>query len=170
MRRYAFIPFSPDPLEERITPSHAGLAGVAPASPAITQSQDPHLYGFALGQETTRGTVHLLRSTDAAISPLGKVSLIGYLVIPVRGGATRPAQGIVFISSAKGEITVTLEGTVTFSNGSFPSVSGNLTYKIVSATKAYLGATGTGPVLFGPGPVALPGRFLLDFGNYPPPP
>ena len=170
MRRRAFVPSVPNTLEERITPSHSGLRGVVSTLPAIRQSLDPYLYGFALGQETTRGTVHLLRSSDAAISPLGKVSLIGYLVIPLRGGATRAAQGIVFIATAKGEMTVALEGTVTLSSGSVPSISGNLTYKIVAAIKAYRGATGTGPVLFGTGPVVLPGRFLLDFGNYIPPP
>jgi len=170
MRRHAFIPSSPDPLEVRITPSHSGLAGAAPTAPAIIQSQDTKLYGIALGHETTRGVVHLLQATDATISPLGKVSLTGFLVIPNKHRANRPAQGIVIISSATGRIIVNLKGTVTVVNGSFPFASGNLTYTIVAGTKAARGATGTGPVSFGPGPVLLPGRFLLDFGNYPPPP
>jgi hypothetical protein len=59
---------------------------------------------------------------------------------------------------------------VTVYNGSFSFAFGNLSYKIVSGTKADHGATGTGPVLYGPGPDFQPGRFLLDFGNYPPPP
>jgi hypothetical protein len=170
MRRYAFIPSSPDPLEGRFTPSHLGLAVAAPTSPAITQSQDLKLYGFALGHETTRGIVHLWRASDATISPLGKVSLTGFLVIPNKHGANRPVQGTVTILSAHGTITASLKGTVTVFNGSFSFASGNLTYTIVSSTKADRGVTGAGPVLYGPGPVLLPGRFLLDFGNFPPPP
>jgi hypothetical protein len=170
MRRYAFIPSSPDPLEERITPSHAGLAGAVPTAAAITPSQNLNLYGLALGQATIRGTVHLLQATDATISPLGKVTVTGYLVIPNKVGANRPVQGFVTLSNPRGEVTVTLRGTVTVSRASFSFASGNLTYKIVSGSRADHNATGTGTVLYGPGPVLLPGRFLLDFGNYPPPP
>ncbi len=170
MRRYAFIPSSPDPLEERITPSHAGLAGAVATAPAITPSQNLNLYGLALGQATIRGTVHLLQATDATISPLGKVTVTGYLVFPNKVGANRSVQGFVILSNPRGEITVSLQGTVTVSRASFAFASGNLTYTIDSGSRTDHGATGTGTVLYGPGPVLFPGRFLLDFGNYPPPP
>jgi hypothetical protein len=74
------------------------------------------------------------------------------------------------ISNAQGTLEVCLSGTVTVYKGPFTWASGSLTYKIDSGTKADQGATGTGPVSYGPGPVFIPGRFLLDFGNFPPPP
>jgi hypothetical protein len=170
MRRHAFIPSSPDPLEARITPGHAGLAGAGATAPAMTPSHNLNLYGLALGQATTRGTVHLLLATDAMISPLRKVTVTGYLVIPNTVGANRLAQGFLTISNPRGEIRVSLNGTVTVSRGSFTYASGNLTYEIAWGSRADHGATGTGTVLYSPGPVLSPGRFLLDFGNYPPPP
>jgi hypothetical protein len=170
MKRRAFIPSSPTPLEERITPSHSGLAGGVATPHALTQSQKLVLSGFVLGRDTAIGSVHLLQASGGTISPLGTVSLNGYLVIPTTGPANRPASGLVTLSNAKGTVTVALKGTVTVTKASFTFASGTLTYTIVSGTKADRGATGTGPVLYGPGPVFLPGRFLLDFGNYPPPP
>ncbi len=170
MRRYAFVPSSPDPLEERITPGHSALAGAVPVAPAMTQSQDVNLYGLALGQAGTSRTIHLLQTTDATISPLGKSTLIGYLVFQNKGGANRPVQGLLIITNTKGRITVSLKGTVTVYSSPFAFASGNLTYKIISGFRANHGATGTGTVLYGQGPIFMPGRFLLDFGNYPPPP
>jgi len=114
--------------------------------------------------------VHLLQATDATISPLGKVTVIGLLVFPNKVGSNRPVQGFVIISNPRGEVLLRLKGTVTVYRASFSFASGNLTYKIVSGSRADHGATGTGTVLYGPGPVLFPGRFLLDFGNYPPPP
>ncbi|MFI5457297.1 MAG: hypothetical protein ACHRXM_17765 [Isosphaerales bacterium] len=170
MRRYAFIPSSVAPLEERITPSHSGLASAAATPLASTQSHSVNLYGFVLGRDTTVGTVHRLRATGGTISPLGTVSLTGFLVIPNTGAANRPVHGKVTISNAQGTVTVSLRGTVTVYKASFSFASGNLRYKIVAGTKADYGATGAGPVLYGPGPVFQPGRFLLDFGHYPLPP
>jgi len=170
MRRPAFIPSSPAPLEERITPSHWGLASAGATPPALTRSHSLNLYGLLLGSDTTVGTVHRLRATTGTISPLGNVSLTGFLVIPNTGAANRPVHGEVTISNAQGTVTVSLRGTVTVYKASFSFASGNLSYRIVSGTKADYGATGTGPVLYGPGPVFQPGRFLLDFGNYPLPP
>jgi len=170
MKRYAFIPASPAPLEQRITPSHTGLASVAAIAPAVTNSHSLKLYGLALGSDTTAGTVHRLHATGGTLSPLGKDSLTGFLVIPNGRAATRAVHGTVTISGAQGTVRVSLTGTVTVYKGPFPFASGTLRYKIVSGTKADRGATGTGPVLYGPGPVFRPGRFLLDFGNYPPPP
>jgi len=171
MKRHAFVPSSPDPLEARITPSHAGLAGAGAPVHAMTPSQNLNLYGLALGQATTRGTVHLLLATDAMISPLRKVvTVTGYLVIPNTVGANRLVQGFVTISNPRGEVRVSLNGKVTVFRGSFTYASGDLTYKIVWGSRADHGATGTGTVLYGPGPVFSPGRFMLDFGNYPPPP
>ena len=170
MRRSAFIPSSPAPLEERITPSHWGLASAGAAPPALTQSHNLNLYGFVLGSDTTVGTVHRLRATGGTISPLGTVSLNGSLVIPKGHTANRPVHGTVTLSNAQGTVTVSLKGTVTVYKSSFSFASGTLTYEIVSGTKADSGATGTGPVLYGPGPVFGPRKFLLDFGNYPPPP
>jgi hypothetical protein len=170
MKRYAFIPASPVPLEQRITPSPMGLASTAATAPALTQAHSLNLYGFVLGSDTTVGTVHRLQATGGTLSPLGTVSLAGFLVIPNARAATRAVHGIVTISNAQGTVKVSLKGTVTVEKGPFPFASGTLSYKIDSATKADRGARGTGPVLYGPGPVFLPGRFLLDFGNYPPPP
>jgi hypothetical protein len=96
--------------------------------------------------------------------------LTGFLVIPNTGAANRPVHGMVTISNAQGTVTVSLRGTVTVFKGPFSFASGLLSYTIVSGTKVDHGATGTGPVSYGPGPVFQPGRFLLDFGNYPPPP
>jgi len=170
MRRSAFIPSSPAPLEERITPSNWGPASAAATPPALAQSHSLNLYGFVLGSDTTVGTVHRLQATGGTISPLGTVSLTGFLVIPNTGAANEPVHGKVTISNAQGTVTVFLKGTVTVHKASFTFASGNLTYKILSGTKIDHGATGSGPVLYGPGPVFQPGRFLLDFGNYPPPP
>jgi len=170
MRRNSFIPSAPAPLEERITPSHSGLARAAAAAPALTQSQSLNLYGLLLGRDTTIGIAHWLQATGGTISPLGTVSATGVLEIPSTGNANRPVHGKVTISNAQGSVTVALRGTVTVYKGSFSFASGNLSYKIVSGTKAYDGATGAGPVVYGPGPVFEPGRFMLDFGGYPPPP
>ena len=168
MKRYAFIPSPPVPLEERITPSPSGLASVGANPPALTQSHSLNLYGFVLGRDSTVGIVHWLHATGGTISPLGTVSLTGFLVIPNTGAAKRPVHGMVTISNPQGTVRVSLRGTVTVYKGSFSFASGNLSYKIVSGTKGDHTATGTGPVLYGPGPVFQPGRFLLDFGNYPP--
>ncbi len=170
MRRIAFIPSVPDHLEERVVLSTTGLPGAVPAAHASIHSSVLLLDGFFLGSDKSVGTVHLLKSSSATLSPLGTASLTGYLIIPLKAGANRPVHGIVTISNTQGSITVCLRGTVTVSNSPFSFASGNLTYRIVLGTKAYHGATGTGPVLYGPGPVFLPGRFLLDFGNAAPPP
>ncbi len=170
MKKYAFIPASPAPLETRITPSHSGLAAGAAAVPALTQTHSLNLTGFALGRDRTVGTMHHLQATSGTISPLGTVSLTGYLVIPKGRAATRAAHGIVTISNAQGTVKVSLTGTVTIYKGPFTFASGDLSYKIVSGTRADRSATGSGPVLYGPGPVFQPGRFLLNFGNNPPPP
>ena len=170
MKRCAFVPSPPIPLESRITPSQTGMASAVANAPALTQSQTLKLYGFVLGSDTTVGKVHWLKETGGTISPLGTVSLTGFLVIPTTGGMHRQAHGTVTLSNAQGTVTVSLTGTVTIVKGAFTFASGTLSYKIVGGTKAYHGATGTGPALFGPGPVFEPGRFLLDFGNYPPPP
>ena len=170
MKRHAFIPASPAPLEERITPSPSGLASAVATPRALLQSHSLGLYGIALGSDTTVGAHHMLQASDATISPLGTVSLSGFLVIPNKGAAKRAVHGTVMISNAQGTVKVSLSGTVTVYNGAFTFASGTLSYKIDSGTKADHGATGTGPVSYGPGPVFQPGRFLIDFGNYPLPP
>jgi hypothetical protein len=172
MKRPLFIPSSPAPLEERITPSPAGLAGLAATPVAfVQQSHNLDLNGFVLGRDTTVGTVHWLHQAGGTISPFsGTVKVTGFLVIPNSHNALRSAHGFVTISNAKGSLTVSLKGTVTVSKGPFTFASGNLTYKVVAGTKADHGATGTGKVLYGPGPVFQPGKFLLNFGNSTPPP
>jgi hypothetical protein len=172
MKRFAFIPSSPAPLEERITLSHSGLtsAAASPAALAPPNSLNLNLYGFVLGSDTTVGPVHRLQATGGTISPLGSVSLTGFLVIPIKGAAKRAAHGIVTVANDQGTVKVSLRGMVTVHEGSFSFASGDLSYRILSGTEAYHGATGSGPVLYGPGPVLQPGRFLLDFGNAPPPP
>jgi hypothetical protein len=171
MKRHAFIPSSPASLEERLTPSAAGLASAVANPVAMVQkSHSLDLNGFVLGRDTTIGPVHWLHQAGANISPLGTVKLSGSLVIPYSHSANRSAHGIVSISNAKGSVTVSLKGTVIVNKGPFTFASGTLTYKILGGTKADHGATGTGKVLFGPGPVLQPGRFLLNFGNSIPPP
>jgi hypothetical protein len=172
MKRRAFIPSSFVLLEQRIALSQAEFAS-APAlpAPALMESQSLNLYGLALGHDKTVGAVHRLKSTvSTTVSPLGTISLTGTLVIPHKRGANRVVHGTVSISNAQGSVVVSLAGTVRVYKGLVPFASGNLSYKIVSGTGAYQGATGSGPVLYGPGPVLGRGRFLLDFGNYPPPP
>jgi len=170
VKRRAFIPSPLAPLEERVALSHAALAPALAHQPVLIRSQSLKLYGLVLGSDKTVGTVHQLNSTGGTISPLDTVALAGFLVIPKNVGANRPVHGSVTISNAHGSVAVSLTGTVTVYNGRFRFASGNLTYKIVSGTKAYQAAKGTGSVLYGPGPVLAPGRFLLDFGNYPLPP
>jgi hypothetical protein len=136
----------------------------------MAPSQSLNLSGLVLGTDTTIGPVHRLQSTSGTISPLGTVHLTGFLVIPKTGAAKRMAFGIVKISNAQGSLIVSLKGTVTVFNGPVTFASGKLSYRILSGTGADHGATGTGPVLYGPGPAVVPGRFLLDFGNFPPPP
>ena len=170
MKDRAFIPSLLFPLEERIVLSHSGLAHSLTPHPALVQSQSLNLYGFVIGSDKTVGKRHQLNAPGGTISPIGAVSLAGVLVIPQKVGANRPVHGSVTISNAHGKITVSLTGSVTVHKGSFRWASGKLTYKIVAGTMAYQGAKGTGSVLYGPGPVFLPRRFLLDFGNYPPPP
>jgi hypothetical protein len=114
--------------------------------------------------------LHRLQAKGETIAPLGTVSFTGFLVIPTRGAATRAAHGIVTIANDQGTVSVSLRGMVTVSSGPFSFASGRLSYQILSGTKADQGASGSGPVLYGPGPVLQPGRFLLDFGNAPPPP
>jgi hypothetical protein len=169
-QRRAFIPSALAPLENRIALSHSGLALSLRGQPALIQSQSVNLYGFVLGSDKVVKTVHHLSASGGTISPLGRVSLNGYLVIPNEVGVNRPVHGSVTISNAHGSVTVSLAGRVTVYESSFRWASGNLTYKIVGGSKAYRAAKGTGHVLYGPGPVFIPGRFLLDFGNFPPPP
>ncbi len=124
MRRRTFIPCSPNPLEERITPSHGGLSSAATSthvSPAAS-AQTLNLYGFILGSDKVDGTVHKLNSSSRSLSPLGTVSLTGHLIIPLKAGANRPVHGIVTISNAQGSITVSLRGTATVSNAPFSLV------------------------------------------------
>jgi hypothetical protein len=171
MHRRAFSPSPVAPLEHRIALSQAAAFSCAAGAPHVwAQPARLNLYGLALGTDHTAGTVHRLQATNDSIAPLGTVSLSGFLVIPPARQANRHVHGTVTISNPRGSVVVSLSGTVTLYNGPFPFASGNLTYKIVSGTRAYHGATGTGAVLYGPGPVLLPGRFLLDFGHYPPPP
>jgi hypothetical protein len=171
MNRSAFIPSTVAPLEHRIALSRAaGFSTAAVPAHILAQPASLNLYGLALGSDHTAGTLHRLRASDETIAPLGTVSLSGFLVIPHARHPNRNVHGTVTISNTQGSVVVSLSGTVTVYKGAVPFASGNLTYKIVSGTKAYHGATGTGAVLYGPGPVLLPGRFLLDFGHYPPPP
>jgi len=172
MNRRAFIPSPLAALEDRIALSQFGFADApAPAPPpALVASQTMNLYGFALGHDKTVGTVHHFSSTDNSISPLGTISLTGSLVIPRKPRVNRLVHGAVTISNAQGSLVVSLTGKVTVYKGHIPFATGNLTYKIVSGTGADQGATGTGSVLYGPGPALSRSRFLLDFGNFPPPP
>jgi hypothetical protein len=75
MKRRAFIPSPPAPLEDRIALSEAASAGAPATAAALTQSLVVNLYGLALGQDKTVGTVRWLRAADETISPLGTVSL-----------------------------------------------------------------------------------------------
>jgi hypothetical protein len=170
MKRRDFIPSSPTPLEQRVTLSRSGIASAAPMAAVLNQSHSMNLYGFVLGTDTAIGSVHRLHAARGTVAPLGEGSLGGFLVIPTRGAANRPVDGLVKFSNAHGTVTLTLSGTVTVHRGSFAFGSGTFTYTIIAGTKAYKGAKATGPVLYGPGPIFAPGRFLLDFGNYPPPP
>lgn len=170
MKRHAFIPSSPAPLEERVALSPVGPASTVATAPVLTQAQSLNLYGIVLGRDTTVGSMHKLQAASATLSPLGRVSLKGFLAIPSRGGENRLVHGLVTISNLQGTVTISLKGMVTVYRGPISFASGSLTYKIDSATKADHGAKGTGPVSYGPGPVLQAGRFLLDFGNYPPPP
>ena len=156
MKRRAFIPSSLAPLEERVALSHAGFASDLATPPALTQSHRLNLYGFVLGRDKTVGTMHKLQATGRTISPLGSVSLAGFLVIPKTGRANRSVHGTVTISNAHGSLVISLTGTVTVFHGAFSFASGNLRYKIVSGTKAFHRTTGSGPVLYGPGPVFAP--------------
>jgi hypothetical protein len=165
MKRRKFIPSSIAPLDQRIALSHA-LAH----QPVLVLSQRLNPYGLALGSDKTTGTRHELSASGAAIAPLGQVSLVGALWIPNKVGRERPVHGTVSLVNRHGSVTLSLTGTVTVSRGSFLWDSGNLKYQVMSGTKAYRGARGSGSVLYGPGPVFEPGRFMLDFGGYPPPP
>jgi hypothetical protein len=150
--------------------SDLGSIRAAAITDALTKSRKLDLQGFVLGREKTVGVIHWLQAASGAISPLGNATVAGFLVIPIIGGDHRPVFGSVTISNAQGSLVVSLTGTVTVSTGPFTFASGKLSYRIISGTKAYLGATGGGPVLYGPGPVFQPGRYLLDFGNATPPP
>ena len=156
MRHREFRPCEPVPLEGRVVPSRVE------ALPLV-------LDGFEIGTDRSRGTAHRLASDARAIEPLGLGHLTGSLVIPTAGGPHRTAHGSARISDARGEIVVSLRGTVYVITGT-GLTSGLLTYRIVSGTGAYRGATGSGPVLYGPGPALRPGHFLLNFGDSVPPP
>jgi hypothetical protein len=171
MKRSAFVPSRVEVLESRIALSHIEVAhAIAIPRAAVAQVQSLELSGFAIGSDTTVGRIHLLRATGASISPLGVVSLAGFLVIPHAHGANRSVHGMVTLSNSQGTVAVSLRGTVTVYQGPFTFASGDLIYKIIRGTGAFRGASGSGPVLYGPGPAVVPGRFLLDFGNAPPPP
>ena len=171
MKRRAFVPSAPAALEERIALSHPGLAAAVALQHHVSPAPKLTLRGLVGGTDTTSGSKHQLKATGATLSPLGTVSLSGDVVIPTTGGTSRPVHGTVTLANSKGTITVELSGTVSpLPFPDFTAYSGNLTYKIVSGTRAYLHATGTGSVTFGPGPAVVAGRFMLDFGGYPPPP
>jgi hypothetical protein len=170
VKKRRFIPSPPAPLEHRIALSDAGLASARVSVIAHQPTQGLSLYGFSLGSESTVRTRHSFEASGSSISPLGRVSLTGYLVVPKGHSANRRVHGKVTLSNADGSITVALSGTATVYHGRFTYATGNLKYNIVSGTNDYANASGAGPVLYGLGPVFAPGRFLLDFGNYPPPP
>jgi hypothetical protein len=170
MKRRAFIPSPVLRLEERLALSHGGLVPAVAHQPALIRSQSLNLYGLVLGSDKTVGTLHQFKASGGTISPLGLVSLAGFLMIPHKVGANRAVHGVVTFSNAHGSVAVSLTGKVTVYKSRFWFASGNLSYRIVAGTKDYQGAKGAGPVLYGPGPVFIPGRFMLDFGNYPPPP
>jgi hypothetical protein len=170
MRRRAFVPSALPRLEERIALSHAAQAHAALVAPVVHQTSVLDLNGFALGTDTTFGTIHVLQATGANISPLGQTNVVGFLVIGP-GTKTEPANGFVMLSNAKGAILVSLSGTVMPLGGPLKNFSsGQLAYNIIGGTGAYAGDTGHGKVGYGPGPALLSGRFLLVFGNAVPPP
>jgi hypothetical protein len=172
MKRRAFIPSAPVPLEDRIALSHAGPIQVVAVSSLVRQAKVLDLNGFVLGRDKTVGIVHILSiPSGAMISPLGPARLSGYLLIPSKGTKGKPVTGLVALTDAKGAILLSISGKVDSLGGSLSKFnSGLLTYRIVLGTRAYMGATGQGSVSYGPGPALLSGRFLLVFGNATPPP
>jgi hypothetical protein len=171
-KRHVFRPSAPVFLEERIALSPSGPAAAAVVSPLV-KSLAVSLNGFVLGTDTTVGLLHLLKASGASVAPLtpGQVKLTGSFVELIPFGPKRPVSGVVTLSDPKGSVVVSINGTVAPLGGSLSAlVSGTLTYRILGGTGAYLGATGQGKVLYGPGPIPQPGRFLLDFGNATPPP
>jgi len=172
MKRRTFIPSAPVPLESRITLSQTGPIHVAAVSALVRQAKVLDLNGIVLGRDKTVGIVHLLSAPSGAmISPLGPSKLSGFLLISKNGGTSRTASGFVTLTDAKGAILVSLSGKVAPLGGTLVHFySGELTYRIVAGTRAYLGATGHGTVGYGPGPALASGRFLLVFGNAVPPP
>jgi hypothetical protein len=172
MKRRTFIPSSPLRLEDRIALSQTGLIHVAPISPVVKQAAVLDLNGFTLGTDTTFGIIHQLHgSAGDRISPLGPSKLTGFLLIANPRAKNRPVAGFVKITDAKGSVVVSIKGTVVSLGGSLKNLaSGQLKYRIVGGTGAYVGATGQGKVLYGPGNIPEPGTFLLNFGNSVPPP
>ena len=75
MKPHAFVPSPLAPLEGRVGPT----VGAAAASHAVVQVVHLNLHGIALGTENTVGPVHELLKTTASISPLGTVTVGGYL-------------------------------------------------------------------------------------------
>ena len=150
---------------------HSGLAGALPAAPALTQSLDLNLSGFALGSDTNAGSMHRLKASDAMISPLGTVTLTGFLVIPIKGGAQRPVHGKVTLANAEGKVTVSLKGTVTAFTGPVSLLLRKLDLQDCQWHQGRSRRKGNRPgaVRTGAGRL-LPHRFLLDFGNAIPPP
>jgi hypothetical protein len=171
-KRHVFTPSAPVFLEERIALSQSGSAAAAVVSP-LAKSLAVNLNGFVLGKDTTVGMVHTLQASGASVSPLtpGQVKLTGSFVELNPLGKMRPVSGVVTLSDPKGSVVVSISGTVVSLGGSLSGLaSGQLTYRILGGTGAYLGATGQGKVSYGPGPIPEPGRFLLVFGNAVPPP
>jgi hypothetical protein len=88
MQRSAFIPSPVERLENRFALGHVDAAhDFAAPRAAVMQSLKLDLSGFAIGTDTTVGRNHMLRASGARISPLGEVSLAGFLVIPNGRGA-----------------------------------------------------------------------------------
>jgi hypothetical protein len=172
MKRRAFIPSATFALEDRIALSHAGPTHVAAVVPLVKSAKVLDLNGFVLGKDTSIGAIHKLEATSGAmISPLGPSKVTGFLWISSTASKNKPVFGFVTISDAKGSILVSIDGTVVSLGGSLKNLSsGQLKYQIVHGTGAYKGAIGSGKVLYGPGPAVQADRFLLDFGNAPPPP
>ncbi len=166
MKAHAFVPSPIAPLETRVTPS----SGTVAAPHALVPAVNLKLYGIAFGTENTVGPVHELLKTTATISPLGTVTVGGYLAYFNRPGQNEPAHGLLELTNAKGTLTIELSGTVNVTKSALNGASGNLTYTVLSGTKDDVGMSGSGSVGYGPGPVLRSGRYLLDFGGAPPPP
>jgi hypothetical protein len=155
-KRTALIPNAVAPLECRVALSHATAAAALVQSATIPVQDPIHLVGSVQGGQaflpTPPDTLKL--AGGGFVSPLGETVVAGTLTI--KSGEPTLDDGTVTLSDKVGSIGVHIFGIEGGRTG--PRGAVRLRYTITGGTGAFLGATGSGVVVYAAKPSPLAHR------------